>query len=522
MRRSNPKTTNAPQDLSSKMARAEKKARQKLGEEEFTAFRNLWQEKKGKTNQSEGDEVIKALVGKKLSHFEIRAICQSDSGGLGGYRLDRCVKEMKGEKPARKTNGLEFGEAVIDDLKHHCEGTWKVDEGTSCPHREQESYFAEKGLTWSVLHKRYAIVMQAESKQVMSYSRWLQYVHFLYPGYRLTRAGESECHACLNLAIRLDSPHISATRKGELMAIKMCSRDAAFEQRANVNDFIEICMKDNNVPCPDRWVFLPTRLQDDIGLSYPRGLPTQEQLDLDQKVTVQMEGFGIPLPLPYSSWQRASSADLQQSLALHQFIVCDAAAGVNHLFFFDERCQKEDTDVLCSLRLAYHFKKLRSEKPPRVSLSVLDEHSEMEKTATIFKFYALMSILFYERVMLLFMPSGHTHLRVDHVAAQARHCVRKTTGLMSPAGLVQRVNESNTNVKAIFVDHEDPERCAWVGWKVFLDKYFSDIPAEGLGANCYFEFWNGKVIASLICVCSFVCVCVCVCVLWQVSSSSFV
>ena len=75
-----------------------------------------------------------------------------------------------------------YTDSDMERLKNHVQ-TWnpKLEDGFPCQHRRQKRFFTEEGVTWLKLQEGYEKAMKLLGSRVMKYSRWLQYVHFLYP-----------------------------------------------------------------------------------------------------------------------------------------------------------------------------------------------------------------------------------------------------------------------------------------------------------------------------------------------------
>ena len=87
----------------------------------------------------------------------------------------------------------------------------------------------------------------------------------------------------------------------------------------------------------------------------------------------------------------------------------------NHVYFYDERAQGKDSHALCSLRLRYHLAKMP--EGAECSFSLLDNYVGQNKSNAVLKLANLLSLLFYTKVTLLFLVSGHSHMIADRVVA---------------------------------------------------------------------------------------------------------
>ena len=85
---------------------------------------------------------------------------------------------------------------------------------------------------------------------------------------------------------------------------------------------------------------------------------------------------------------------------------------------------KKGADAVCSLRLHYHIRKWKSENPPTTSISILDSCVGQNKSQTVMQFFSFLSDCFYDKVVLLFLKSGHSHMFPDRATAHANNAVK--------------------------------------------------------------------------------------------------
>jgi hypothetical protein len=136
----------------------------------------------------------------------------------------------------------------------------------------------------------------------------------------------------------------------------------------------------------------------------------------------------------------------------------------------------------------YHLSKLDS--GAEVSLSILDNCVGQNKSNVVMKFAAMMSLLFYKKVVLLFLIPGHSHMIADRVVAWMKNAIQGVQ-IHHPGQLVQHCNNIHS-VNSVFLDHKDNKRPFFTGWDGILDKYFDNLPA-GFTSSYLFEFENGQV-----------------------------
>jgi len=112
------------------------------------------------------------------------------------------------------------------------------------------------------------------------------------------------------------------------------------------------------------------------------------------------------------------------------------------------------------------------------------------------QFFAMLSIVFYLKVVLLYLIPGHSHNAADRVVAWCRNKMRGRN-YYTPADIVSDVNDIN-RVGATFVDHRDSRRPCFIGWSALLKKYFKQLPA-GYTSNYFFEIDEGHVTMRHLC-----------------------
>ncbi|KAF1777663.1 hypothetical protein GQ600_19692 [Phytophthora cactorum] len=87
---------------------------------------------------------------------------------------------------------------------------------TSPAHTAVHTILHRPKLTWKVVHARYVeATTHVESDVSLSYSRFLQYVHYHYPGVRRTRTAEYVCDWCVRWMFYSSNPTFQK-KKGNL------------------------------------------------------------------------------------------------------------------------------------------------------------------------------------------------------------------------------------------------------------------------------------------------------------------
>ncbi len=183
------------------------------------------------------------------------------------------------------------------------------------------------------------------------------------------------------------------------------------------------------------------------------------------------------------------------------FVVADLTSNSSNVFFYAKRAQGKDADALCNLRFTYHlekFKTLLSRKivMPKTLLIIFDNCIGQNKLQLVMLFFTLLSILFYSKVVLVYLILGHSHNTADWVIAWCRNAM-KGKNFYSPIAIVEAINEVK-GVNASFIDHCDAWRPCYVSWDPILKKHFKSLLVQ-YTFNYFFEFNEGHVNMRSLC-----------------------
>jgi hypothetical protein len=205
---------------------------------------------------------------------------------------------------------------------------------------------------------------------------------------------------------------------------------------------------------------------------------TDQNSEVAPKVLIQAEDFGRGYAMPFYGYQRPSSDYFNSNLTLNNFVIADVSSGNHKVLLYDERAQGKDANALCSLRMLHHLSKIGL--GARVSLSILDNCVGQNKSNSVMKFFSLLSLLFYEKVVLVYLIPGHSHMVADRVVAWCKNKVRGLN-IYHPQDMAKKFGDVK-NVEATFFDHNDPKRPFFVGWESLLNKYFLNMPPGFTGS----------------------------------------
>lgn len=445
--------------------------------------------------QSEG--LIMALIHQGLSQKEIRATLP-----VGGYKCSRIKVAIENgftDFHTRRPRQVSSHAVTKEQLKFLQDdvGCWPSEDGFPCAHRRPRTYHTEENISWTKLHARYNAKATAASVRVLSLSRWKQYVHFYYPGLRLSRSKEDVCDSCVRIETELLRTDITDELRCKLLLEKQMHIDAAVGQRQTMSKFIRLFVEK-----VDPKQVLPNQILPDCIDSGQRSVDKAEpagMVDLNLSpiptVLVQAEDYGGSLPLPHYGFQRPAADYFNSNLMIHQFVTSNLSDNTNRVTFYDERGQGKGADALCSLRIRnllfqLDTYKARGTQIPSYLINVMDNCVGQNKSHVVMKFFALVSLLLFEKVVLLYLIPGHSHMVADRVVAWCKGALRNIN-IYSPVDMAKACDKVK-GVSAEFLDHTDAKRPFYIMWEGILDKYFKNLPS-GFTQNYFFEFDEGIV-----------------------------
>jgi hypothetical protein len=133
---------------------------------------------------------------------------------------------------------------------------------------------------------------------------------------------------------------------------------------------------------------------------------------------------------------------------------------------------------------------------PKVLLVILDNFVSQNKSQFVMQLFALLSILLYSKVMLVYLIPGHSHNIADRVITWCRNAM-KVKNFYSPMVIVKVINEVK-GVNASYIDHPDAWHTCHVGWGPIFKKHFKSLHAQYM-FNYFFEFDEGHVSMRSLC-----------------------
>ena len=201
--------------------------------------------------------------------------------------------------------------------------------------------------------------------------------------------------------------------------------------------------------------------------------------------------------LPWYGHIRPGSDYYLSNLIIQNFITADLSQNTNHCYLYDERAQDKGADALCSLRLLYHMedtaeylKKYGKDCSDRILFLIMDNCVVQNKSKIFFRFFALLSILCYKKIIILFLIPGHSHQFADKIVSWCRRVMKGKNIWTGP--MMRDKLDDVKNVHAKFIDHRDDDRPFFTGWSTYLQTYLGEMP-KGYTGNYYYEFDEGNV-----------------------------
>ena len=199
--------------------------------------------------------------------------------------------------------------------------------------------------------------------------------------------------------------------------------------------------------------------------------------------------------MPHYGIVRPQQDYFNSNLTVNLYVQDDISRNENKVTLYNERTMGKDKDALCSLRLKYHMESMKrcqeeGRVQPHVYISIRDNCVGQNKSNVTLQFDLFMSMSFYERVMVIYLIPGHSHMIADRVVAWVKRSINRVK-IYTPDDLLKTINKTKS-IDAEFISHEDSRRPCYTGWTNFLSKYFTNFPT-GFTSNYVFEFNNGKV-----------------------------
>jgi hypothetical protein len=81
--------------------------------------------------------------------------------------------------------------------------SWEVEDGFHYAHRRLKQYLLDSKLTFTKLYQRYKDKIEStnDSRRVVSYSRWIQYICLFFLGLHLARTAKDVCDCYIRIDI---------------------------------------------------------------------------------------------------------------------------------------------------------------------------------------------------------------------------------------------------------------------------------------------------------------------------------
>jgi len=175
-------------------------------------------------------------------------------------------------------------------------------------------------------------------------------------------------------------------------------------------------------------------------------------------IQIQIEDFGGSFAMPHYGHSRPLADYFNSNLMVSNFVVADLTNDNVDVLFYDEQMQSKDANALCSLRFTYHSNKFktmleRKQAMPKILVVIFINCIKKNKTQLVMRFFTLLSIMFYTKVMLIYLILGHSHNTTDQIVTWCWNEM-KGKNLYIPMAIVKAVNQVK-GVNAKFIDHHD-------------------------------------------------------------------
>ena len=326
-----------------------------------------------------------------------------------------------------------------------------------------------------------------------------EYRRWLFPGYNTDRKKEDVCDSCVRLQFVIDNPNSTATEKEHAKLEKQMHISAAIDQRRAIKQYAEKYM--NRLFLPVQPVYLPdyadgeddgdteekrrneilndtttdilcnfSRDQSEIGDNLANlDEFLSETSDKSNNAAIQnpldgfmalilAEDFGSGIAMPHYGIIRPPSDYFNSNLMINLYVMSDISRGENNVILYDERTMGKDKDTLCSLRFKYHLESYQrclreGRTQPELYISIRDNCVGQNKSNVTLQFDSFMAQSFYERVMVIYLIPGHSHMLPDRVVAWAKRALYKKN-IYLPYDIVKEINNGNI-VKEGFICHEN-------------------------------------------------------------------
>ncbi len=113
----------------------------------------------------------------------------------------------------------------------------------------------------------------------------------------------------------------------------------------------------------------------------------------------------------------------------------------------------------------------RKQATPKILVVIFDNYVEQNKSQLVMQFFALLSIMFFIKVVLIYLIPKHSHNTANQIVTWCRNAM-KGKNFYTPMAIVEAINQVK-GVNAKFIDHRDSCRPCYIGWDRVLKKHFN-------------------------------------------------
>jgi len=312
-----------------------------------------------KGQQLEG--IIINLLQSEYSKRKIRAIIPVGSARINQLRnvLKNDINTLHTRCPPHIPIHVIHG-SNLDVIKANAE-IWEVEDEFPCTHRYSKQYLLDVTLTFTKLHQHYKAKIEAsnDGARIVSYLKWIQYVHLFYLGLRLARSTKDICDYCVRINIQFKHDDLLVDECDRLLIEKETHLDATIGQCCMVSNFVKEFIKHHVPNQPVSPTITPDHYDDehcvddggDNDMTFSTVVP---------QIQIQIEDFGGSFAMLHYGHLRPSADYFNSNLMVSNFVVADLISNNSDVFIYDEQAQNKDVDALCSLQFTYHLEKFNT------------------------------------------------------------------------------------------------------------------------------------------------------------------
>ena len=405
------------------------------------------------------DDILRTLMNeKKMTKMEAGVVFKIGSG-----RWNRIKKNVPTDGSVERRlpygrNGSQMEEREMQVLSNFIDSL-EITVAYPCNHRKMKRYLPDVD-SWKGLWDSYKVFAEQEPR-MMQYSTFHKYVRSRHSEYALGKSREDDdCETCTRLKITAQDTRLTVDER-ELA--KTGLKEQSLEERGMTSllkEEIKLYGKDL-LQDKDVAVLNGFNLGVDFLSDYFDVIPLdQPNLAVDKTeevIIMQCEGFSNSFSMPFYGNRKQGMDDHHNLVSLHSYIISDMLTGFNRMYTYDERSMGRNLDSICSIRFLHHMRLYLEKRSapgnciqPEILYVIMDDSVGPEKSQEGLMFFALLSLLFYKKVICHYLPKSHSHMCADKVISCIRKRIGATINEFHPTGLIQKINEVSEKTFNIF------------------------------------------------------------------------